>query len=93
MEHPNYPRLLPQEALVGPLCPYPVLWRNQITTRLQADSAIEISRGLLAICNLNLLSYAPLQDRLYIQTALQNSSRRQITSLSESISLALRECK
>lgn len=93
MEHPNYPRLLPQAALLGPLSPYPIAMRNAITARLQAGRSVEITRGFLAICNLNLLQYASMSDLTYIQRELASSSSRQITSLSQSISLALRECR
>ncbi|KAF8432168.1 hypothetical protein BGX38DRAFT_262227 [Terfezia claveryi] len=88
--HPNYPPLLPRTALVGPLRPYPVAWRNEITARLRGRG-IAISRAFLALCNLNLLDYAPLEDRNHIRTSLQNSTDRQITELSESLTLALRE--
>ena len=60
--HPNYPPLLPRTALLGPLHPYPVAWRDELTNRLQARS-IPISRAFLALCNLNLLEYASIVDR------------------------------
>ncbi|RPB19113.1 hypothetical protein L211DRAFT_843017 [Terfezia boudieri ATCC MYA-4762] len=89
--HPNYPPLLPRAALLGPLRPYPIAWRNEITDRLQAGRGIPISRAFLALCNLNLLEYAPLEDRNHIQRSLQNSTDQQITALSQSLTLALRE--
>ena len=93
MEHPNYPRLVPQAALFGPLSPYPIAMRNAITARLQDDRVVEITRGFLAICNLNLLEYAPLSDLTYIQRELAHSSSRQVTALSQSIALGLRQCR
>ncbi|KAF8417676.1 hypothetical protein BGX38DRAFT_1264084 [Terfezia claveryi] len=89
--HPNYPPILPRAALVGPLRPYPIAWRNEITDRLRAGRGITISRTFLALCNLNLLEYAPLEDRNHIRRSLQNSTDRQITALSQSLTLALRE--
>ncbi|RPB17876.1 hypothetical protein L211DRAFT_854689, partial [Terfezia boudieri ATCC MYA-4762] len=89
--HPNYPHLLPRAALFGPLRPYPISWRNEITYRLQAGCGISISRAFLALCNLNLLEYAPLEDRNHIRRALQNSTDREITVLSQSLTVALRE--
>ncbi|KAF8441130.1 hypothetical protein BGX38DRAFT_1204939, partial [Terfezia claveryi] len=89
--HPSYPPLLPRAALVGPLRPYPISWRNEITDRLQAGRGILISRAFLALCNLNLLEYAPLEDRNHIWRSLQNSTDRQITTLSQSFTVAVRE--
>ncbi|KAF8417419.1 hypothetical protein BGX38DRAFT_707670 [Terfezia claveryi] len=89
--HPNYPPLLPRAALVGPLRPYPISWRNEITERLQAGCGTPISRAFLELCNLNLLEYAPLDDRNHIRRSLQNSTDRQITALSQSLTVALRE--
>jgi len=90
--HPNYPPLLPRMALLGPLQPYPMSWRDELTNRLQARR-IPISRAFLALCNLNLLEYAPIADRNHIQTAFRSSTDRQITALSQSLTLALRECR
>jgi len=90
--HPNYPPLLPRAALLSPLQPYPMSWRDQLSNRLQARR-IPISRSLLALCNLNLLEYAPIADRNHIETAFRGSTDRQITALSQSLTLALRECR
>ncbi|RPB19111.1 hypothetical protein L211DRAFT_853514 [Terfezia boudieri ATCC MYA-4762] len=90
-QHPNYPPLLPRAALLGPMRPYPIEWRNEITERLQAGRGIPISRAFLALCNLNLLEYAPPEERNNIWRTLNNSTNRQITALSQSISLAIQE--
>jgi len=90
--HPSYPPLLPRAALLGPLHPYPMLWRDELTNRLRSRR-IPISRAFLALCNLNLLEYAPIGDRNEIETALRDSTDRQITALSQSLTLALRECR
>ncbi|KAF8432636.1 hypothetical protein BGX38DRAFT_1225111, partial [Terfezia claveryi] len=89
--HPSYPPLLPRAAVIGPLRPYPISWRNDITDRLQAGRGILISRVFLALCNLNLLEYAPLEDRNHIWRSLQNSTDRQITILSQSLTVAVQE--
>ncbi|KAF8451392.1 hypothetical protein BGX38DRAFT_1269400 [Terfezia claveryi] len=57
-QHPNHPPLIPREALVGHLRPYPIEWRNEITESLQPGRGVPISRAFLALCNLNLLEYA-----------------------------------
>jgi len=79
-------------ALLGLLHPYPMAWRDELTNRLQARG-IQISRAFLALCNLNLLEYASIVDRNHIQTAFHDSTGSQITALSQSLNLALRECR
>ena len=91
-QHPNYPPLLLRPARLGPLLPYPIAWRQELTNRLQARG-VEISRAFLALCNLNLVEYASIEDHNHILGALRESTNRQITALSQSLSLGLRECR
>ena len=91
-QHRNYPPLLPRTALLGPLHPYPITWREELANRLQARG-IEISRAFLTLCNFSLLEYASIEDRNHTQRAFRDSTERQITTLSQSLSLALRECR
>ena len=88
--HPNYPPILPRTALLGPLHPYPMAWRDELANRLQARG-IQISRAFLALCNLNLIEYTSGVNCNYIQTAFHDSTDRQITTLSQSLNLPLRE--
>ena len=67
--------------------------REQLGLRLANDARrpVEISRAFLALSNFNLLQH--VQDGRAVYAQVQNMGARELSSLSSSCTLALRECK
>ncbi|KAF8419036.1 hypothetical protein EV426DRAFT_617258 [Tirmania nivea] len=96
LTHPQYPPILARTVLSGPgvgLAPFPPELLEQLTSRLRTGQRrpTEVTRALLALCNLNFGRHA--QDEALIHSELLGMGARELQSLGRVCTLALAQCK